>query len=377
MGCSALLLGFNQYWEGTPVAEGFHLWVAPGGLGRLWRSRIRSIRRIRRIRRRRELAAPRSGSGPRPRRARSAVLPRSSPMLIFGVGCPCPGISRHASRRPVRRPEPGREEGRFGQRRRRRRLPGPSMSPRRTLPRPVSLCLCLCLAAAATRGAAQSGECGLPPRHAAPLPPRPCQVEVGPRPQTPSERRRPRVQPRAGTPPSRGEEGRGAAAPRAGEEGRLEGGQGWLRPRRRGASGRLADTLFRPRSEPEPAGGCRRARAPGQGGRAGAGPRGGRARGPRRGPCSPLLRAGRSGRGGRSDNGPGAGEGASRAGAAPPGGRGVRAAPGGSAGPAGGRAGAVEGRTDRRGHRGSRGPGWGLIGQNRTKRLVGQVLLLF
>ncbi|KAM7115247.1 LOW QUALITY PROTEIN: methionine-R-sulfoxide reductase B3 [Molossus nigricans] len=31
-------------------------------------------------------------------------------MLIFGLGCPCPGISRHASRRPVRRPEPGREE---------------------------------------------------------------------------------------------------------------------------------------------------------------------------------------------------------------------------------------------------------------------------
>ncbi|XP_078305844.1 methionine-R-sulfoxide reductase B3 isoform X2 [Panthera onca] len=33
-------------------------------------------------------------------------------MLIFGLGCPCPGISRHASRRPVRRPEPGREGGR-------------------------------------------------------------------------------------------------------------------------------------------------------------------------------------------------------------------------------------------------------------------------
>ncbi|XP_015454020.1 methionine-R-sulfoxide reductase B3 isoform X1 [Pteropus alecto] len=84
-------------------------------------------------------------------------------MLIFGVGCPCPGISRHASRRPVRRPEPGREEGRLGQRRRRRRLPGLSMSPRQTLPRPVSLCLCLCLclclAAAATRGVAQSGSC--------------------------------------------------------------------------------------------------------------------------------------------------------------------------------------------------------------------------
>ncbi|KAM5174404.1 LOW QUALITY PROTEIN: methionine-R-sulfoxide reductase B3 [Callospermophilus lateralis] len=31
-------------------------------------------------------------------------------MLIFGLGCQCPGISRHASRRPVRRPEPGREE---------------------------------------------------------------------------------------------------------------------------------------------------------------------------------------------------------------------------------------------------------------------------
>nr|XP_020009688.1 uncharacterized protein LOC109678595 [Castor canadensis] len=47
------------------------------------------------------------GGGPRPRPARSSVLPRSSPLLIFGLGCPCPGISRHASRRPVRRPEPG------------------------------------------------------------------------------------------------------------------------------------------------------------------------------------------------------------------------------------------------------------------------------
>ncbi|XP_066225139.1 methionine-R-sulfoxide reductase B3 isoform X1 [Saccopteryx leptura] len=77
-------------------------------------------------------------------------------MLIFGLGCPCPGISRHASRRPVRRPELGREEERLGQR---RRLPGSSMSPRRTLPRPLSLCLCLCLAAAAARGAAHPGSC--------------------------------------------------------------------------------------------------------------------------------------------------------------------------------------------------------------------------
>lgn len=46
------------------------------------------------------------GTGPRPRPA-LAVLPRSSPMLIFGLGRPCPGISRHASRRPVCRPEPG------------------------------------------------------------------------------------------------------------------------------------------------------------------------------------------------------------------------------------------------------------------------------
>ncbi|XP_074231182.1 methionine-R-sulfoxide reductase B3 isoform X1 [Camelus bactrianus] len=79
-------------------------------------------------------------------------------MLIFGLGRQCPGISRHASRRPVRRPEPGRTGGRLGQRRRRRRrLPGPSMSRRWTLPRPLSLCLCLCLAAA--QGAAQSGSC--------------------------------------------------------------------------------------------------------------------------------------------------------------------------------------------------------------------------
>uniref|UniRef100_A0A5F8AQB5 Peptide-methionine (R)-S-oxide reductase n=1 Tax=Macaca mulatta TaxID=9544 RepID=A0A5F8AQB5_MACMU len=75
-------------------------------------------------------------------------------MLIFGLGCPCPGISRHASCRPVRRPEPGREGARFGQR---RQLPGLSMSSRRTLPRPLSLCLCLCLAAAL--GSAQSGSC--------------------------------------------------------------------------------------------------------------------------------------------------------------------------------------------------------------------------
>ncbi|XP_054436030.1 methionine-R-sulfoxide reductase B3 isoform X2 [Pteronotus mesoamericanus] len=33
------------------------------------------------------------------------------------------------------------------------------MSPRQTLPRPLSLCLCVCLAAAAARGAAQSGSC--------------------------------------------------------------------------------------------------------------------------------------------------------------------------------------------------------------------------
>nr|XP_030722245.1 methionine-R-sulfoxide reductase B3 isoform X2 [Globicephala melas] len=101
------------------------------------------------------------GSGPRPRRARSAILPRSSPMLIFGLGCQCPGISRHASRRPVRRPEPGRKGGRLGRRQRRRRLPGTFMSPRRTLPRPLSLCVCLslCLAAVAARETAQSGSC--------------------------------------------------------------------------------------------------------------------------------------------------------------------------------------------------------------------------
>uniref|UniRef100_G1TXM1 MsrB domain-containing protein n=1 Tax=Oryctolagus cuniculus TaxID=9986 RepID=G1TXM1_RABIT len=96
------------------------------------------------------------GSRPRPRPARSPVLPRSSPMLIFGLGCPCPGISRHASRRPVRRREPGREEGRLG---RRRRLPGLSMSPRRTLRRPLSLCFCLCLVASPAWEAAQSGSC--------------------------------------------------------------------------------------------------------------------------------------------------------------------------------------------------------------------------
>lgn len=105
VGCSAPLLGLNPG-EGCALADRFHLPLTLGGRrprgggegggfggGGSWRP-------------------PRPGSGPRPRRARSAVLPRSSPMLIFGLGCPCPGISRHASCRPVRRPEPGREGGR-------------------------------------------------------------------------------------------------------------------------------------------------------------------------------------------------------------------------------------------------------------------------
>lgn len=82
------------------------------------------------------------GSGPRSRPARSAVLPRLSAMLIFGLGRPCPGISRHASRRPVCRPEPGGRRDRTAA----ARLP---RSARRTLPRPVALCLSLCLAVAA------------------------------------------------------------------------------------------------------------------------------------------------------------------------------------------------------------------------------------
>ncbi|XP_031205718.1 methionine-R-sulfoxide reductase B3 isoform X1 [Mastomys coucha] len=82
------------------------------------------------------------GSGPRSRPARSAVLPRLSAMLIFGLGRPCPGISRHASRRPVCRPEPGGRRDRTAA----ARLP---RSARRTLPRPVALCLGLCLAVAA------------------------------------------------------------------------------------------------------------------------------------------------------------------------------------------------------------------------------------
>ena len=41
----------------------------------------------------------------------------------------------------------------------------------------------------------------------------------------------------------------------AGGERWIEGGQGWLRPRRREASGSVADTLSRPGSEPEPEGG--------------------------------------------------------------------------------------------------------------------------
>ncbi|XP_032740282.1 methionine-R-sulfoxide reductase B3 [Rattus rattus] len=82
------------------------------------------------------------GSGPRPQPARSAVLPRLSAMLIFGLGRPCPGISRHASRRPVCRPEPG------GRRDRTAVAPLPR-SARWTLPRPIALCLGLCLAAVA------------------------------------------------------------------------------------------------------------------------------------------------------------------------------------------------------------------------------------
>ncbi|XP_047404212.1 methionine-R-sulfoxide reductase B3 isoform X1 [Sciurus carolinensis] len=60
---------------------------------------------------------------------------------------------------PPAAPSVARSRGgrrRLGQR---RRLPGLSMSARRTLPRPLSLCLCLCLAAVAARGTAQSGSC--------------------------------------------------------------------------------------------------------------------------------------------------------------------------------------------------------------------------
>lgn len=219
----------------------------PAALGRQpWRRRIQRREGAGRCR------GP--GSGHRPRRASSAVLPRSSPLLIFGLGCPCPGISRHASRRPVRRPEPGRKGGRLGQRRRRRRrrrLPGTSMSPRRTLPRPFLLCLCLslCLAAAAARGAVQSGELGLAPPplvcpHARTLP----SSDVTP---TSAPLRAPAAPPSASCrePPSP-EPKRGAGGAR-----RIEGGQGWLRPRRREASGSVADTLSRPGSEPEPEGG--------------------------------------------------------------------------------------------------------------------------
>ncbi|XP_076776462.1 methionine-R-sulfoxide reductase B3 [Arvicanthis niloticus] len=63
-------------------------------------------------------------------------------MLIFGLGRPCPGISRHASRRPVCRPEPGGRRDRTAA----ARLP---RSARRTLRRPIALCLGLCLAAVA------------------------------------------------------------------------------------------------------------------------------------------------------------------------------------------------------------------------------------
>lgn len=97
-----------------------------------------------RRRRRRELAtvASRAAGPVRGQRARSAVLPRLSAMLIFGLGRPCPGISRHASRRPVCRPEPGGRRDRTAA----ARLP---RSAQRTLPRPVALCLGLCLASAA------------------------------------------------------------------------------------------------------------------------------------------------------------------------------------------------------------------------------------
>lgn len=97
------------------------------------------------------------GSGPRPQPARSAVLPRLSAMLIFGLGRPCPGISRHASRRPVCRPEPG------GRRDRTAVAPLPR-SARWTLPRPIALCLGLCLAAvAATTPRGESPPRPIPP----------------------------------------------------------------------------------------------------------------------------------------------------------------------------------------------------------------------
>ncbi|XP_051818015.1 methionine-R-sulfoxide reductase B3 isoform X3 [Antechinus flavipes] len=91
-------------------------------------------------------------------------LPLSPSMLIFGVGCSCPGISRHASRRPVARSRGGTDSGEPGQGhggclplplRSVGPLVRPSMRPPPRAPR-LCLQLCLCLAAAAAR---QPGSC--------------------------------------------------------------------------------------------------------------------------------------------------------------------------------------------------------------------------
>lgn len=139
------------------------------------------------------------GSGPRPQPARSAVLPRLSAMLIFGLCRPCPGISRHASRRPVCRPEPG------GRRDRTAVAPLPR-SARWTLPRPIALCLGLCLAAvAATTPRGESPPRPIPPSNPpsqlgtrmCPHPhPRPGSARAAPQPRASSPGRRSRADPR-------------------------------------------------------------------------------------------------------------------------------------------------------------------------------------
>uniref|UniRef100_A0A8C6HPZ9 Peptide-methionine (R)-S-oxide reductase n=1 Tax=Mus spicilegus TaxID=10103 RepID=A0A8C6HPZ9_MUSSI len=95
------------------------------------------------------------GSGPRPRPAPSAVLPRLSAMLIFGLGRPCPGISRHASRRPVCRPEPGGRRDRTAAARLPQECAADPPAPNRALPgslpsrgrghHAARFCRCLCL----------------------------------------------------------------------------------------------------------------------------------------------------------------------------------------------------------------------------------------
>lgn len=170
---------------------------------------------------RKEEDSEEEGAGGRRGRAAGPIRGgRAPPSALARLLCSYLDSAARAQEFPVMPPAgpsvaQSREGGSLG-RRRRRRLPGPCMSPRLSLPRPFTLCLGICLAAAATRGAAQASKFGLPPR---PPLPGPCHAEVGLRPRSPSECRLRPLQPSAGHPLSRAKEGRGTGAPRAGGEG--------------------------------------------------------------------------------------------------------------------------------------------------------------